>query len=92
MTINPKVRYMVTEDHIKQVALAIIAKIAPEADIENLDFADRLRNQIDFDSVDFMNFAVGLQEQLNVAIPEKDYPQLATLTGCMAYLKSKCNP
>ena len=81
-----------TEDHIKKMALEIIGKIAPEADIENLDPADRLRNQFDFDSVDFMNFAVALQTQLNVAIPEEDYPQLATLNGCIAYLKSKCTP
>jgi len=83
---------MLTEDQIKKVALELIGKIAPEADIENLDPADRLRNQFDFDSVDFVNFAVALQAQLNVEIPEEDYPQLATLKGCIAYLKSKCGP
>ncbi len=83
---------MMTEDQIKKVALELIANIAPEADIENLDPADRLRNQFDFDSVDFMNFAVALQARLKVIIPEKDYPQLATLNGCIAYLKTKCNP
>lgn len=51
---------MLTEDQIKIVALDIIGNIAPEADIENLDPAMRLRNQFDFDSVDFMNFAVAL--------------------------------
>jgi acyl carrier protein len=83
---------MLTEDQIKKAALDLIAKIAPEADIEHLDPADRLRNQFDFDSVDFMNFAVALQEQLKVEIPEQDYPQLATLKSCIAYLKSKINP
>jgi len=83
---------MITEDQIKKVALELIGQIAPEADIENLDPADRLRNQFDFDSVDFMNFAVALQTHLKVAIPEEDYPQLATLNGCITYLKSKCNP
>jgi acyl carrier protein len=86
------VRKMMTEDQIKKVALELIGQIAPEADIENLDPSDRLRNQFDFDSVDFMNFAVALQAHLKVAIPEADYPQLATLNGCIAYLKSKCNP
>ncbi|MDX9785425.1 MAG: acyl carrier protein [Desulfobacterales bacterium] len=83
---------MGTEDHIKKVALDLIAKIAPEADIQNLDPANRFRNQFDFDSVDFMNFALGLQEELNMAIPEEDFPQLATLNGCVAYLKSKLAP
>jgi acyl carrier protein len=80
---------MQSEDNIKKLALELIAGIAPEADIPNLDPTDRLRNQFDFDSVDFMNFAVGLEEQLNVKIPEEDYPQLATLNSCVAYLKAK---
>lgn len=80
---------MLSDDEIKKVALNLIAGIAPEADIENLDPSDRLRNQFDFDSVDFMNFAVALQERLDVKIPEEDYPQLATLDGCIAYLKSR---
>jgi acyl carrier protein len=80
---------MLTEDQLKTVALDIIGKIAPEADLENLNPADRLRNQFDFDSVDFVNFAVALQERLNVEIPEQDYPRLATLKSCIAYLKSK---
>jgi acyl carrier protein len=83
---------MMTEDHIKKVALELIGQIAPEADIENLDPAERLRNQFDFDSVDFMNFAVALQSHLKVEIPEGDYPQMATLNGCIAYLQAKCNP
>ena len=68
-----------------------IAGIAPEADITKLDPTDRLRNQFDFDSVDFMNFAVGLEQKLNVKIPEEDYPQLATLNGCIVYLNAKMN-
>ena len=64
---------MLAEDKIKEVALDLIGKIAPEVDIENLDPAVRFRDQFDFDSVDFMNFAVALQEQLKVEIPEEDY-------------------
>jgi acyl carrier protein len=83
---------MMTEDQIKKVVLELIGRIAPEADLEHLDPAERLRNQFDFDSVDFMNFAVALQSQLKVAIPEGDYPRLATLNGCIRYLQSKyCN-
>ncbi len=83
---------MITEDQIKKVALELIGKIAPEADLANLDPADRFRNQFDFDSVDFMNFAVALQSSLQVEISEADFPRLATLNGCIAYLKAKCNP
>jgi len=80
---------MLTDDQIKKVALDLIGTIAPEADIENLDPAVRFRDQFDFDSVDFMNFAVAVQEQLKIEIPEADYPQLATLKGCIAYLKTR---
>jgi acyl carrier protein len=84
---------MMTEEQIKKVVLEVIGRIAPESDLEHLDPAERLRNQFDFDSVDFMNFAVALQSQLKVVIPEGDYPRLATLNGCIAYLRSKyCNP
>lgn len=83
---------MLSEDQIQKTILEIIGKIAPEADIEHLDPAERLRNQFDFNSVDFLNFAIALQAHLNVEIPEEDYPQLATINGCIAYLKSKCTP
>ncbi len=83
---------MLTEDQIKQVALDLIGKIAPEADIENFDPAVRFRDQFEFDSVDFMNFAVALQTQLKVEIPEGDYPKLATLNDCIAYIQSKIDP
>ncbi len=83
---------MITEEQIKNVALELIGKIAPEANLADLDPAERFRNQFEFDSVDFMNFAVALQSQLKVEISEADYPQLATLNGCIAYLMAKCNP
>lgn len=83
---------MLTDDQIRKVALGHIGQIAPEADIENIDPAVRFRDQFDFDSVDFMNFAVAVQEQLKIEIPEEDYPQLATLKGCITYLKSRIDP
>jgi acyl carrier protein len=78
-----------TDDHIRRELLALIGQIAPEADLDHLDPAARFRDQFDFDSVDFVNFAAGLQERLNVSIPEQDYPQLATLKSAVAYLKTK---
>lgn len=83
---------MLTEEIIKHTALDIISKIAPEADITRLDPIMRIRDQFDFDSVDFMNFALALQKQLKMQIPEEDYPQLATLNGCISYIQSKYAP
>ncbi len=83
---------MRTEDEIRRLTLEIIGQIAPEADIEHLDPAERWRNQFDFDSVDFMNFAVALQERLQIEIPEEDFPRLSSLDSCVAYLREKLGP
>lgn len=83
---------MLTEDQIYNLVFDIIGKIAPEADIENINPGKLLRDQFDFDSIDFMNFATELQERLEIKIPEVDYPQLATIDSCVAYLKSKTDP
>lgn len=82
---------MATEEQITTAILNIIRGIAPEADLASIDPADRFRNQFDFDSVDFMNLAAALQTTLQVNIPEEDYPHLATLKGCIAYLTPKLN-
>jgi acyl carrier protein len=78
-----------TDDPIRKEVLALMRQIAPEADLDHLDPAARFRDQFDFDSVDFVNFAAGLQERLNVSIPEQDYPRLATLESAVSYLKSR---
>jgi acyl carrier protein len=83
---------MKTEEHIRKIVLDLIAKIAPEADLAHLDPAERFRNQFDFDSVDFVNFAAGLQQELRVRIPEEDFPRLSTLESCVTYLKSLMAP
>jgi len=64
-----------------------LAQIAPEANLENLNPDARFRDQFDFDSVDFVNLIEQLQLALQVKIPERDYPQLITLNGCVAYLE-----
>jgi acyl carrier protein len=83
---------MVAEDQIGKAILEVIGGIAPEADLDHLDPAQRFRDQFDFDSVDFVNFAAALQEKLNVKIPEQDYPRLATLKSAVSYLKARTTP
>jgi acyl carrier protein len=83
------VRNMTKEEHIKQTVFRLIHGIAPEADLEHLDPGKGFRDQIEFDSVDFLNLALALQEELKITIPETDFPELATLSGCVAYLQPK---
>jgi acyl carrier protein len=79
------------EEHIKQIILGLLGQIAPEADVNDVKPGERFRNQFQFDSVDFLNFALALEEQLHIKIPEMDFPHLATLSGCIAYLSARCH-
>jgi acyl carrier protein len=59
---------------------------AQGADPATVAGADNLREALDLDSMDFMNFVVALHERTGIDIPEADYPRLRTLNGAIAYL------
>ena len=77
------------EKEIREVVVRTLSNIAPEIEAESIDPRRDLRDQIDIDSVDFLNFVIGLHKELGVDIPDADVPKLATLNGCIAYLLSK---
>jgi acyl carrier protein len=79
----------VTPDEIRSTLLEVLGEIAPEADLAGLDPREDLREQIDIDSMDVLNFAIGVHERTGVEIPEADYPKLATLDSCVAYVASR---
>jgi acyl carrier protein len=64
----------------------ILRGIAPETDPESLADDEDMREALDLDSMDFMNFVVALHERTGLDIPEADYPELRTLAGATAYL------
>ncbi|MGE4560899.1 MAG: acyl carrier protein [Desulfobulbus sp.] len=78
-----------TRDEIKDVILEIIADIDEEADFDNLDGEAPLRDQLDLDSMDFLDIVMELRKRYKLQIPEEEYPQLATLTSCVNYLEPK---
>ena len=69
----------------KSMIVDILGGIAPEADFAALSGAEDLREELDLDSMDFMNFVVALHERTGIDIPEADYPKLRTLDGAIAY-------
>ena len=77
-----------TKDEIREVVLRALGQIAPEADLSQLKPNLRIRDQLDIDSMDLLNFVIGLHKEFKVEIPESDYPSLATLDGCVDYLAS----
>ncbi len=77
-----------TRGEIKQAVLRILGTIAPEADLAALKPDVAFRDQLDIDSMDFLNFVIALDKELQVDIPETDYPKVATLNGCVEHLSS----
>lgn len=78
-----------TTDEIRSTVLRILGEIAPEADLTRIKPDVSFRDQLDIDSMDFLNFVIAVHEALRVEIPEADYPKLATLNGCVEYLAAR---
>jgi acyl carrier protein len=77
------------QDELRAVVLATLTGIAPEVEPDDIQSARSLRDQVDLDSMDWLNFLIGLKERLGVDIPEADYRNLATLDAIIAYLATK---
>jgi acyl carrier protein len=71
---------------IRKVVQEELNNIAPEVDMAGVDPAADLREALDIDSMDFLNFITAIHHRLNVDIPEIDYPKLITLDGAVAYI------
>lgn len=69
--------------------MAELTSIAPEVNPAELAPARLLREQVDLDSMDWLNFLIGLHERFKVDIPESDYARLRTLDDLIAYLRAK---
>lgn len=80
-----------TEDQVKQIVIDIIAEIAPDEDTSNIKPEVKLREQLDLDSMDFLDIVMELRKQHGIEVPEADYPELASLDSCAAYLTPKFN-
>jgi acyl carrier protein len=79
----------VTRDEIRATVLRVLGEIAPEAALGAIEPTVELRAQLDLDSMDVLNFVVGLHEAFGVDIPEVDYPEYATLSGCVEELAAR---
>jgi acyl carrier protein len=79
----------VTRDELRATVLRVLGDIAPEADLAALRADVGFRDQLDIDSMDALNFVVGLHAALGIEIPEADYPRLATLDACVEYLDAR---
>lgn len=72
---------------LRTTVLDALTTVAPDVDVEGLDDGAELTEELDLDSMDFLNFVSELSERLGVDIPERDYPKLSTVDGAVAYLE-----
>lgn len=74
------------ESEARAVIGASLHRVAPEADLDQVDGSQPLQDELDLDSIDFLNLVVAIHEQTGVEIPERDYPLVGHLDGLIAYL------
>jgi acyl carrier protein len=76
-------------EEIKGIVLEIIASIAPDEDVSHVKPDVRLREQLQLDSMDFLDIVMELRKRYGVQVPEEDYVHLASLDSCAEYLLPK---
>lgn len=78
-----------TEDQIRAVFLEELTRVAPDVDPGKVREDDHLQEDLELDSMDVLNLVTALHKRLGVAIPEADYPRIATLRLAVPYLASE---
>jgi acyl carrier protein len=78
-----------TKDECKTIVIEIIADIAPDEDLSDVKPDVRLRDQLELDSMDFLDIVMELRKRYQIEVPEADYVQLASLDSCAEYLTPK---
>jgi len=78
-----------TEAGIKSAIIDGLRRIAPESDPATLRPGENVREALEIDSFDFLNFLIALHDKLGVEIPEADYGKLTTMEAMTAYLMAK---
>lgn len=75
-----------TPQKVKQIVLNIISIVSPDADLSNVKGEVSLRDQLDMDSMDFLDIVMELRKRYKIEVPKEDYGHLSTLDSCVSYL------
>jgi acyl carrier protein len=78
-----------TPDEARTVVADVLGRIAPEVELADVDPTEDLREEIDLDSLDFLNLVEGIKERTGVDVPEDDYPQVRSLDGLVTYVAAR---
>ena len=82
---------MTTQGDIRDQVLSVLTTIAPEVEADDIRDDVLLRDQVDLDSMDWLNFLIGIHKRLHVDIPESDYASLRTLTDVVRYVQRQAS-
>ena len=77
-----------TSQSLSAIVLEELGNIAPEIEADEIDPSADLREEMDIDSMDFLNLVIALHERLGVDIPEADYGKLASIDAMVDYLRA----
>jgi acyl carrier protein len=80
---------MTTENTIRDEILSVLTTIAPEVEADDIEDDMLLRDQVDLDSMDWLNVLIGIHKRLEVDIPESDYQSLRTLNDLVRYVSQR---
>ncbi len=75
-----------TSNDIRAIYLEELLRVAPDLDAETIGDDDHIQDDLELDSMDVLNLVAALHERLGIDIPEKDYPEIATLSRAVSYL------
>ncbi len=76
-------------EEIRAMIIEVIHEIVPDEDLSNLKGDVRIRDQIEMDSMDFLDVVMELRKRYNIVVPEDDYMELSTLDSSVAYLEPR---
>ncbi len=78
-----------TRSEIREAVLTILEEIVPDDDLSNLKDDVAFRDQLELDSMDFLDIVMSLRKYYRVQIPEEDYPELASMDQTVNYLEPR---
>ncbi len=78
-----------TADEIRQVVLDILGDIAPDEDLSKLHDDIPFREQLELDSMDFLDIVMELRKRYRIQIPEEEYGELVSMSSTVKYLEPR---
>jgi acyl carrier protein len=77
---------MTTKQEFRALVTGVLTEVAPGVDAATIDADANFLEELDIDSMDFLNIIVAINERTAIEIPERDYPKLSTLNDAVSYL------